>query len=222
MLPATFDQIKTLCIVFPGAAGGHHLANLISCCNEFIQYHTPAELLDLYAKHDQYLEMYIPYPNKVSVQDYKAHFFDLNHYFVDKIDSPEYPIDSDKVDIIAGHTHMFHAKQSILNKIPNPAWIMMSWPNDNTLPGIRRIKMNSQNQVQRTYHWPNTYIQHTNSPCDDYGFNLNTEQFWTKEGSNYLRELLLTNFGIHLPAVADNIHAIWWSWMTKVLDTEMP
>lgn len=173
MSPASFNQIKTLCIVFPGAAGGHHLANLISCCNEFIQYHQPEELLDLYTKYDQYLDLCVPDINELSVQDY-------------------------------------------------PAWIMMSWPRDGTLPGIRRIKMNSQAQIQGTYHWPNTYIQHTNSLCDDYGFNLNTEQFWSKEGSNYLRELLLNNFGIHLPSVADNIHAIWWRWMTKVLDTEMP
>lgn len=207
--------------MFPGAAGGHHLANLISCCNEFIQYHQPEELLDLYTKYDQYLDLCVPDINELSVQDYKAHFFDMNYYFVDKIDTLEYPIESDKIDIILGHTHMFHAKQSILNKIPNPAWIIMSWPKDGTLPGIRRIKMNSQTQIQGTYHWPNTYIQHTNSLCDDYGFNLNTEQFWSKEGSNYLRELLLNNFGIHLPSVADDIHAIWWRWMTKVLDTEM-
>jgi hypothetical protein len=221
MWSASFNQIKTLCIVFPGAAGGHHLANLISCCDEFDQKISPKEMLDLYLKRDAEIDRLIKKVNKQSIQELKAHFFDQNHYFVGKIQAPGYPAVSDKIDIIAGHTHLYHENQTILEKIPSPAWIMMSWAKDDSLPGIRRIKMGSGKQLVATYDWPNTYIKHSRSPCDENGFCLNTEKFWDINGTDYFRELLINNFGIELPKIADEIHAIWWKWMLKAINAKI-
>jgi hypothetical protein len=221
MLPENFSQVKTVCIVFPGAAGGHHLANLINTCSEFDQKISPDKMLASYLKHDAYIDQFITQVDKTSIQTLKAHFFDSNHYFVDKIQSPDYPVALDKIDIIAGHTHMYHENQSLLEKIPFPAWIMMSWAKDDSLPGIRRIKMGSGKQLHKTYDWPNTYIKQFRSLNNDHGFCLNTEQFWDIRGSEYLREMLLSNFGVTLPKIADDIHAIWWKWMIKSIEANI-
>jgi hypothetical protein len=209
-------KIKTLCILFPGGAGGHHLANLISCCEGFVQTISNDTMLDLYKKHDNRLKI-VSRLNSIAVQSFKTHFFDHNHYFINKINSPDYPSNTDKIEIVTGHSHMYHSHQSVLEKIPSPFWIMMSWAEDDTAPGIRRIKLGATNQVKRTYDWPNTYIQHSTPINDDNGFLLETEKFWTADGSQYLRELLMANLGLSLPEIADEMHSLWYGWMDRVI-----
>ncbi len=53
------------------------------------------------------------------------------------------------------------------------------------------------------------------------GFQLDTVKFFTPEGSQYLRELLKQHFQVDLPLEADELHSIWFKWMTHVLKPEI-
>lgn len=218
MNPDRFLELQNLHIVYPGAAGGNHIQNMISLCSEFDNLFESVnpyedELLLAYKKvNDLEFNKDMAPNHPARLHSRKAHFSKYHEGFSGLFNNP-----SNKKMVIAGHCHdYFEAidKNTIPN-IHNNMWIIVLFPKENSIPYRRACKGGWWPQNQSEYNWP-YFCNRLYLADDNNGFTLQPELLFTATGSQYLRELLLQNFGIVLPELADKLHEIWYSWMKDI------
>jgi hypothetical protein len=147
--------------------------------------------------------------------------------FVDK----EYALNPNNTLIIQGHLFNFWeaSDNGILEELGSDyKAIIMSYPPENSLPWNRIEAYGYQTSTQE-YRFPLEMCkghpigepkQISLDVNENNGFYLDTVKFFTPEGSQYLRELLKQHFEIDLPSEADELHSIWFKWITYVLKPE--
>jgi hypothetical protein len=153
---------------------------------------------------------------------------DKLYSFVDK----EYALNPDNTLIIQGHLFNFWAASDngILEELGSDyKAIIMTHPSVNSLPWQRIEAYGYQSTVQ-DYTFPLDICkshpigepkQMSLEINESNGFQLDTVKFFTPKGSQYLRELLKENFEIDLPPEADELHSMWFTWITHVLRPEI-
>lgn len=222
---------KYLYVIYPGACGGNHVCNMISLCEGFEQRVSNIKrpdykewLLKQYKKNN-----YAGQPHKfvnAHLTNQPDHIHNL-YEFVDK----EYALNPTNTLILQGHLFNFWEANSngILEELGSDyKAIIMSYPPENSMPWKRIEAYGYQSTIQE-YTFPldihKSYL--TGKPKqisleinENNGFYLDTVKFFTPEGSQYLRELLKENFEVDLPLEADELHSIWFTWMTHILKPE--
>jgi len=152
---------------------------------------------------------------------------DKLYEFVDK----EYALNPNDTLIIQGHLFNFWAASDngILEELGSEyKAIVMTYPPTNSLPWQRIEAYGYQSPVQE-YTFPLDICR--GHPIgkpknmslevnENNGLYLDTVKFFTPEGSQYLRELLKQHFEVDLPLEADELHSMWFKWMTYVLKPE--
>jgi hypothetical protein len=220
---------KYLYVIYPGACGGNHICNMISLCEGFEQRVSNIKrpdykewLLDHYRKTDYFGKPYI----NAHLSDQPDHIHNL-YEFVDK----EYAVNPNNTLILQGHLFNFWeaSDNGILEELGSDyKAIIMSYPPENSLPWNRIEAYGYQTSTQE-YRFPLEMCkghpigepkQISLDVNENNGFYLDTVKFFTPEGSQYLRELLKQHFEIDLPSEADELHSIWFKWITYVLKPE--
>lgn len=218
MSPEVFKKSKHLFVVYPGGCGGNHLANMLSLCDEFKSSCGYEELLNEYKKTTDTLLM-------LGNSGIKAHFSES--HLIENLQDVEYKRSllaevTDKVNIFIGHQqHYFTETKSTdpVTGFDDKIWIVFSFPSEGSIPYNRMIKSGYHPCHTKEYAWPyrthhSNYYYHLAN--DNNGFYFDTEKFFTPDGSIYLREMVLTNFGVVLPKTADILHSMWYKWMEYV------
>lgn len=218
--------MKNLLIVFPGGCGGNHLANLISFNNKFTprfkssNYHQ--ELLNQYKEifsrslideHGQLFEN----PHGITAHFSKYHHLDQ----LKKNSILKQILNSKTINILIGHEHdyeEFAMREKILNKIPNPFWIVMSYPKINSIP-YNRIQLYKFTPKPEKYTYPYYVFKHDkDAPVLDESNSLlfETEKFFAIDGCDYIKNQL-TKINVELHDLAYEIHDLWYKKLIEVL-----
>lgn len=219
---------KYLYVVYPGACGGNHVCNMISLCDGFgPRVHRPDYkewLIESYKKYD-----YDKKPHKyvnAHVSD-DIHHIDRLYEYVDK----EYALNPNHTLIVQGHLFNFFSASDngILEELgPDYKGIVMDYPPEGSMPW-QRIEAYGYHSPVREYTFPvqlskghpiGKSKQISLEINENNGFHLDTVIFFTPEGSQYLRELLKLHFDVVLPPEADELHSMWFTWMTHILKPE--
>ena len=184
------------------------MANMIRLCPEV---HSEVEdyqkkIIEFYENETLRLQN-ITY---LDARDVKAHFFDSHSV-------QRFP-KSDKLVLLEGHFQQY--EQSILDgKFPyNPKcfWLIVAFPNWDSLPGKRIRAMNFWPQNPNYYTIPfNFFVNNKITATDENGTLFDSEILFTDQGSEYLRTEL-RKFDLELPASADILHRHWIGWMRLI------
>ena len=217
------SELKNLFILHPGGTGGNHLANLISLIPEF-EYRLDEFEGDyqqvLFNKYEMFVDpKFISKIQQTSPHGIKAHF--LNNHGLSGLtkDSPDeiYKqklLSNKKINILTGHWHCFdHAD---LSNFKNHAWIMQTFPKENSL-AYKRIRVYDF-WPQETYLYSEPFEFRRPSMESSNAFEFDTDIFVENNGAEYLRQFLNTNFEVHLPNIADEIHDRWMYGLKKVIE----
>lgn len=214
----------TICSVYCGGAGGNHVSNMISLCKgmepRFESSDYEKELIQRYQKFKY---------QKSHYTGILAHFYTNGNVTGNRVHNTDPLLDIEyqkeflnkqAVTILSGHEFNWKVLYQHFPdlQLKNPLWIIFTVPNKESVPG-KRILLHGWWPVKpERYQFP--FKPDIDSPyvASD-GIVLNTELLFTKDGSQYLRELL-DPYSIVLPKSTDIIHQHWYEWMVYVTDTE--
>lgn len=212
-----FENSKYFYVIYPGACGGNHVCNMISLCSEFNPRVDQANYKDwLIKKYKQ-----VPY-TAIQPKFVNAHV-DKNIQHIDRLYEyipKETVIDPKNKLIIQGHMFNFLGahRSGILQELGNDyVGIVMDYPPEDSMPH-RRITTYGYDAHIRGYKLPLNIGNNSFKLDDSNGALFETTKLFSNEGSNHLRELLSDRFGIELPPEADELHSMWFKWMTHVLE----
>jgi hypothetical protein len=222
---------KYLYVIYPGACGGNHVCNMISLCEGFEQRVSSIAqpnykewLLNHYSEYNFSAQPHT-YVNAHLVAN--IHHVDRLYEYVDK----EHALNPTNTLIVQGHLFNFWAASDngILEELGSDYnAIIMSYPPKNSMPWKRIEAYNYESPVKE-YTFPLDICKghpigkpksRSLEINENNGFYLDTVKFFTLEGSQYLRELLQQHFEVDLPIEADELHSMWFKWMTHVLKPE--
>ena len=227
--------MKNLFILYPGGCGGNHLANLISTDSKFTQRFLSdnyyEELLGKY--QSKYKTKYLgPYKNHLisigqkEVNGVIFHFSEFNN--LDQLKDTEQVkllLENKTINIFNGHEHCYYdieKEYKTVRIMPDPLWIMISFPKENTVP-YNRIKLCNFQPNKDRYEFPfyPTFIRPI-EPSDGIavdesnGIILESEEIFTEYGSEYIRQTLKP-YGVDLPIFADTLHKLWYDKIKEIL-----
>lgn len=217
--------MKNLLIVYPGGCGGNHLTNLISTHEKFRKvFDSQNYLSELLLQYEQLsktklsIELNDPrgYATKFEVKGIKCHFSENYILTKNTLDN----LQDDCINILAHHETAYYQLEvddHLIRKIPDPFWIIMSFPNHNTIP-YQRIELCEFTPRAERYTFPFYCIdsnQSSDYPKADHtnGAYLNTEDFFTENGYQLVEDILKIN----LPIEAKQMHHLWYNKMCKIL-----
>jgi hypothetical protein len=195
---------------------------MISLCKDFaprveVDKDYPTWLVEQYKKVP-YTKTFPKYVNAHVGKD--IHHIDRLYEYIPK----EQVLNNDRKLLIQGHIfNFYHAYDTeILKELGKDyVGIILDYPEEGTLP-YHRITTYEYHSPMRDYHFPTEIGSiHNDSYIkidDSNGFMFKTVNLFTKDGSENLRVLLADKFGIELPKAADQLHEMWWKWMTHILD----
>ena len=223
---------KYLYVIYPGACGGNHVCNMISLCDGFEQRVSNIKrpdykewLLNHYKKYNYFGKPHLYVNAHLSNQ---PDHVDKLYKWVDK----EYALNPNDTLIIQGHLFDFWSASDngILEELGSDyKAIIMTHPPENSMPWKRIEAYGYQSPVQG-YTFPLDICkshpvgqpkQMSLEVNENNGFQLDTVKFFTAEGSQYLRKLIKQHFDVDLPIEADELHSMWFKWITHVLRPEI-
>lgn len=215
-------QSPNLFVVFPGAAGGNHLLNIISLSSKFtkrIAYTTDyqTELLNVYRDRSDLIK---------KTGNYKKAHFTYEDLSVPAIEiQSEYNNKQDPalIKLFSAHQHMLYEWGHLPNLTDNSFFLLMTYPSANSLPGKRIIEYGDN------WEWAKDSYSFSGLNKAPQGSNINwslninkqnyieldTELFWKEDGCDYLASAL----NLTLPKIAKDIHLVWLSWFESIAKT---
>ena len=223
---------KYLYVIYPGACGGNHVCNMISLCYGFES--RSGTIKKPYYKAWLF-QQYKNYNFEIKPIQYVNAHLQLNIHHVDRLYeyvNKEYALNPPNTLIVQGHLFNFWAASDngILEELGSDyKAIIMSYPSENSMPA-KRIEAYDYYSPVQDYTFPLDICRGhpigkpknmTLEINENNGFYLDTVKFFTPEGSQYLRELLKQHFEVDLPLEADELHSMWFKWMTHVLKPEI-
>lgn len=219
------SKYKHLSIMFPGAAGGNHLSNLLSTSSIFEQLFPS----DRYVEEmtDKYVKVYKKFSGVrkskdklFSIHGTKVHFTKFNNldHLYDKDEKEKLSKNSNK-NILMGHAHSYH-KAIVDNVFVNPTeccWLVMTVPTESSLAGKRAIKGEFGILPKEDYTLP-TDIGSLKLNTSD-GFILDTDKFVSLDGWDYVNQILLENIGTILPKETEYLHELWVQNIIEIVES---
>ena len=212
---------SNLFIVFPGAAGGNHVANILSLLPQFTKrFHTTGNYQDIMLK--TYLEK-----NIIDSKYKTAHVYsELVTTKRNVLGAPDIKIQRLKnqndnlIKIFLAHHHLLYNWREEENLFKNSFFLTMTYPKLDSLPRKRMTSFGMD------WDWAidNYSFEGLNSPPLGYNINyslnvpksnyleIDTELFWKEDGCDYLEKSL----NLILPDTAKTMHTIWLSWFNHL------
>lgn len=211
--------------MFPGAAGGNHLSNLLSTTELFEQlFPSNNYILEMTEKYEKVYKKFTGVRKSkdklFSIHGTKVHFTQFNnldHLYV--TDEKNKLISSQKKNILIGHAHSYN-KAILDNVFVNPddcKWLVMNIPSINSLAGKRAIKGEFGILSQTDYMLPTDVGSLKLKESD--GFMVNTDDFVSFEGWTYVNQVLEQNIGITLPKETEYLHELWVKNITEIVES---
>ncbi len=225
-----FKESKNVFITFTGGAGGHHISNMLSLCDEFepkfVSTHYFMNMLTHYSNKTKRMteidpdalssHFYHPVGSSLPPKiDYEFLMDETNHSSL---------LSNKKKNILIGHYPQWEElyRLELLDNFVNNVWIVCSLPSEGTLASRRLEKSGYGFPPKNFYTIPYSYDHLGNIVTEDSAFLFDTDTLFTDQGSQYLRECVAENFGITLPPEADLLHAEWMKWMHYLNDAVFP
>lgn len=218
-----FNDVDTICIVYPIGTGGNHLRNMISMCS--------GTSIDLSCDYANMVSAYETYYNQLghihelTSWRFTAHFGgSLISDYTNDANLANF-INELKINCLYGHEAQYQIlyDQDILQKIlssRNVVWIVVSWPNYDSIAYKRLVALEATNQANTGCYtlpfYPGKYF--TLEVNEANGVIFDPDLFFTETGSEYVRNFLLENFDLELPKDADKIHKIWFDGVITAID----
>ena len=211
--------------MFPGAAGGNHLSNLLSTTEMFEQLFPSnnyiQEMTEKYEKVYKKFNGVRKSKDKLfSIHGTKVHFTQFNnldHLYVS--DEKSKVLNSKKKNILMGHAHSF-TKAIADNVFVDPIdckWLVMNVPSVDSLAGKRAIKGEFGILSKEDYILPTDVGSLKLKESD--GFIVDTDSFVSFEGWNYVNQILLENIGITLPEETKHLHDLWVRNIVEIVES---
>lgn len=210
--------------MFPGAAGGNHLSNLLSTNHIFEPFFSSTDYLK--EMTEKYENLYKKYSIRTIkdklyyIHGTKVHFTkfnNLDHLYIPT--EKEKLLKNKKKNILMGHAHSYH-KAIVDNVFVNPAeccWLVMTVPTESSLAGKRAIKGEFGILPKEDYTLP-TDIESLKLNTSD-GFILDTDKFVSLDGWDYVNQILLENIGITLPKETEHLHELWVQNIIEIVES---
>lgn len=202
---------KHLCIIFPGAAGGNHLNNLLSTCENFTPLWDSNDYInELTSKYNEITKKILPEKDKSNIQASKVHFTKYSNLEFLKIpEERDKLFSNNKINILPGHFHCFMdvVTNNVMMPIEDCFWIAMSVPKLGSLAYKRATQGNFGILNSENYQLP-LYI-HATHITEENGSMFNTDMFMTVDGWDYTNNFIEENLDISLPKETKKIHEIW-------------
>ena len=240
-------------VVYPAFAGGNHLINLISLCQQVEpSWLNGEELLRAY-------KIRLVENNGIDEGGYIAHYNLPNNDNYNS--SPGRLIkhhgeflsqtDAGYINLLAGHhrgymflVHQYYLKfmPDFLSNIKNIKWIMITYPTNKNSLCARRIDIEHRSHrtaafkeeqsiyenFNKSYNW-NLFpppqvnagdrrekkINEIFTINEQTSISLDSDIYFSDEGSEHVRNLLKLNFDLELPEIADDIHKCWVGMVKK-------
>jgi hypothetical protein len=216
---AKFDFLdstyKHLCIMFPGAAGGNHISNLISTVDIFEKHFISENYIDeIVSRYETVYKKYVG--NKTdkisSIHGTKVHFTKYNNLEHLKIpEEKEKILQNSKKNILIGHAHCFyemiHVTKTFVDR-KECCWLIMTSPDEYSLAGKRALQGEFGILPKKNYTLP-TSVGRGFKLTETDGFVVDTDLFVTMSGWEYLNEMLISNLGIQLDPKTKRMHDLW-------------
>ena len=211
MSSVTFQQAKSMFLIFPPGCGGNHLANLLSMHPHFAPRYTHAEYYR--NMQDKYKTFF-----GSRKEDTIAHFSDLQNLqsevlknLTSKIlaqDKPyvfcshgvEYSI-ADTTQLIKPFTDRIFCLFSYptgMNELVHKRMMTGTWRNGEPPPNFEHVT----NLLYRK-----DIFAKKNKIDPNNIFTLDTDIFYTIKGYDYLHDTIKTNLGIELPSACRGMHS---------------
>jgi hypothetical protein len=227
---AELGKFSNIFLLYPSFAGGNHLANLISLCHN-----VEPSWLDADALLKKYIDISRPGATKVNHGGLIAHHNNIN-IFESKIDRVFIHYDQlirqqeeGYINIIQGHHHSF--RKLIINleyiaALKDIKWLVIKYPSKDSL-GYKRLQIEKRgvdlleneesiyNDVVKfdTSLPAPSHLHHVTEVFNFFPGNnsitIDSDRYFTYDGSKYIREILKSYFGLELPKIADRIHRLW-------------
>jgi hypothetical protein len=211
--------------MFPGAAGGNHLSNLLSTSEMFEQlFPSNNYIQDMTEKYEKVYKKFTGVRKSkdklFSIHGTKVHFTQFNnldHLYI--TDEKIKLINNQKKNILMGHAHSYN-KSILDNVFVNPddcKWLVMSVPSIDSLAGKRAIKGEFGILSQTDYMLPTDVGSLKLKESD--GFTVNTDDFVSLEGWEYINQVLEQNIGITLPKETEYLHELWVKNIIEIVES---
>ena len=215
---------KHLCIMFPGAAGGNHIANMISTIDGFQKFFDSENYIDELV--DRYENVYTRYTgnkqDKISsIHGTKVHFTKYNNLDHLKIsEEKEKVLNNSQKNILMGHAHSFyeiiHVAKTFVDR-KDCVWLVMTSPDISSLAGKRALEGEFGILPKEQYRLPTSIGRGVKLKETD-GFTVDTDLFVTESGWEYLNETLTAKLGLELDIKTKRMHDLWVSNIRKIVE----
>ena len=138
------------------------------------------------------------------------------------------------------HNYYIEFMPDFLSNIKNVKWIMITYPTNKNSLCARRIAIEHRSvafedeqsiyeNFDKSYNWnldlpggsPSSYTQREEKINEIFTINeqtsisLDSDIYFSDEGSEHVRNLLKLNFDLELPEIADDIHKCWVGMVKK-------
>lgn len=212
-------DFKNLCIVYPGATGGNHLANMLSLCDEFnaLGYHISKQhMMYKYIQFDKLVNTSMP-PNAL-----KAHFsLFTNLAWIKDDEIYQKKLVSIEKNLFHGHTHDYHSacQTRRFQKFTHFAWLILTYPEPDSIVFKRKQAMGMIGDDPDLYTLP--YTPHpllaTNIIADETNSVIvKSENIFSIDGIDYFADLIKQNFDITMPNICKDLHKLWFKWINLI------
>jgi hypothetical protein len=237
MSPEIYNQAKNIFLIFPPGCGGNHLANMLSLHPDFEpRYKTDgdyvSEIIESYKK--QLL------PKRVKQfwkGDSAVHFSELENLQPDHFERyKDNVVNSDKKYLFCSHAYEYYnARKTIplISKLKNKIFLLFTCPSRRNMIAFLRWsagpwalgepKINAFNMRDNP---DNLYSVNALSSAikvsSDNILLINTDEFYTENGMDYVDKLLMENCGINLTSHCRELHQIYINEKVNIYGSMIP
>lgn len=237
MSPEIYNQAKNVFLIFPPGCGGNHLANMLSFHPDFEpRYKTDgdyvSEIIESYKK--QLL------PKRVKQfwkGDSAVHFSELENLQPDYFERyKDNIVNSDKKYLFCSHVYEYYnARKTIplISKLKNKIFLLFTCPSRRNMTAFLRWsagpwalgepKINAFNMRDNP---DNLYSMDKLSSVMNIDKNtillINTDEFYTENGIDYIDNLLSENCGINLTSHCRELHQIYINEKVNIYGSMIP
>ena len=230
-------KTNNIFVLYPAFAGGNHLCNLVSLCKGVEPtWLSPKDLLKRYQVANSILDVgtdeggLIAHHNNTSLTTANI---DRLYNYKELLLSQQ---NNGYINLIQGHHFSFQKlleqNYELVLEFENINWLMIECPKIDSL-GRQRMDIETRDVIAlenpdevypvltQAYTWDKSKLNHVDFDtiqkisaiydiCPGHnGISVDSDIYFSYEGSKYIRSLLKGYFDLELPLIADRIHKLW-------------
>ena len=238
MSPEIYQQSKNVFLIFPPGCGGNHLANMLSLHPDFEpRYQSKTyteEIIDSYKN-----QLTRPRPKHHYIGDSAVHFSDLENlqpeYFAKFKDTI---ITTKRKYLFCSHAYEYFFADRVIpdfRKLQDRIFMLFTRPTKQNMIAYLRWstgpwakgepKMNAFNlreipNSNKVYNVES--FSYMTKVSQDNILMVNTDLFYTVDGTEYINELIKENFGLTLPETCKELHSVYMNDKVNIYGSMMP